>query len=325
MAARAVLSNAALLRHMMGYPDFGEWLFLAGVCSGWRAAYEAAKSRSIQIRRLSTDLKERHFASTTLCALVSTKYSAVLASASRVKLAQEHNLSFAKNNWKLQRFAGRCADIESLELAHSYGMPHSRHVMAGAAESGSISKLQWLHTEQHCDLRAQITCYAARSGSIEMLNWLHEQQCALTYETSVQAAKAGHLNVLKLLHTMGCPINITAAEAAAEIGAIVILQWLDASDIAWRGSEVYAAAAKSGNMKLMHWMTEHEANFDGKTMVAAAKYGHLEICKYLRSIGCDWDKRAGQRIWMQAHITKWLCDHGDTYNFDNGLSSDSDN
>jgi hypothetical protein len=85
-----------------------------------------------------------------------------MASAARLKLAHENNLSFSAKRWKLQRIAGRYADIESLELAHSYGMPYSHHVIAGAAESGDTSKLKWLHIEQHCDIVPQISCYAAR-------------------------------------------------------------------------------------------------------------------------------------------------------------------
>eukprot|EP00953_Heterococcus_sp_UTEX-ZZ885_P024927 13588-Heterococcus_DN1.PRE.3 len=296
MATQAVLNDAAVFRHIIKFVDSGEYLFLAGVCSGWQAAYKAAKARYIVIPYLFMDLQEQCLVLETFCSNVSTKYSAVMASTSRMKLAQQHGLSFFSENWKLQYLAGRFANIQSLELAHSYGMPYSHHVMAGAAESGDVDKLKWLHIEQHCGSVAQITYCAAKSGSIEMMEWLHVQECVFSYKTSTQAAKAGHLHILRFLHSIGCDIDSSASEAAAKLGSLAILQWLDECGITWRESEVFAAAAKSGNMQLIQWMTENHAQFDTRTMAAAAEFGHLDICKHLRSFGCDWNENVMSSI-----------------------------
>jgi hypothetical protein len=159
------------------------------------------------------------------------------------------------------------------------------------------------------------------------MKWLLEQQCDFFFETSTQAAKAGHLHILRFLHTIGCAIDSSASEAAAKLGAVDILQWLDECGITWRKSGVYAAAASSGNMQLILWMAEKQAKFNYRSMAAAAEYGHLEICKHLRSIGCDWNVyvyRASSMRPHNDHVSKWLHDNGCPYSFSNGLSSDSD-
>src|SRR6476646_3676409 len=83
-----------------------------------------------------------------------TLFSAVFASATRVSRTYEYGLSFNEN---AQRTAGRVADVPTLQMAHGLGLTLTRMVLFGAAESASVPKLQWLHTEQGCPLPEDIS------------------------------------------------------------------------------------------------------------------------------------------------------------------------
>jgi hypothetical protein len=90
---------------------------------------------------------------------------------------------------------GRCA-WTTLRLALERGLPASARTIQGAAKSGSLDKVRWLHEVQKSSLPFNIGEWAAKSGDLELLSWLTEHGCKLTVYECAAAAAADHKHVL---------------------------------------------------------------------------------------------------------------------------------
>jgi hypothetical protein len=177
---------------MVGYVGIGHYLYLSEVSRSWVAAYK--KLPLVEIAMLS---EYGEPSKTKYCSSYYTFYSDAFASEPRLRLAQDRGLHLKADNFKLQRMAGRSASIDVLKVAHDLGLPLTAHVMRGAAESGSIDKIQWLHTEHGCPFPADITHFAARVGDVRLLKWLKQQQGVFDKGTSMRAVEYGHQDVLE--------------------------------------------------------------------------------------------------------------------------------
>jgi hypothetical protein len=309
-----VLSNASILRHIIGFVGFGNWLPVAAVNSSWHEAYKATIRRSVYIQELflscDSSSDQYSFSRTNFHAASCTSYSAACESLSRLTMAHQHGLGFQHDDWRFQRIAGRAASIEVLVLAHESGMPYSHQVLMGAVESGNINVLQWLHNEQSCAITSDLSYFAAASGRIKVLDWLLSiPECTFDWKTSLNAARGGHLHVLKHLFANRVAIDMRAGAAAARIGDLDILKWFDEVGINWKHQSVYTAAADCGSVEMMHWFTDNGAVYDAKVMKTAAENGHLNICKHLREQGCGWDTSVTLSA-KTVEVLKWLHENG---------------
>jgi hypothetical protein len=323
-----VLSDASILRHIIGFVDFGYWLPVAAVNSSWHKAYSSS-IKVVKVHQLLRTCDADRFDRSFIFfnrnyGARSTSYSAVCKSLSTLAMAQQHGLIFQLDDWRLQRIAGRTASIEVLVMAHEFGMPYSHQVLVGAAESGNINTLQWLHNEQGCAITSDLSCFAAASGCINVLDWLLIiPEYTFDWKTSLNAARGGHLHVLKYLAAKSVTIDATACAAAARIGALDILQWFDEAGIKWKHRSVYIAAAECGSIEMMHWLTQGGAVYDAQVMKTAAENGHLDICKHLREHGCQWNSQVTLAA-RKFEIIKWLHENGCPWNVDLMLLMNTD-
>jgi hypothetical protein len=170
------LSEAGTLNHVLGFVGSGHWLFCSLVDKLWLQIYQSLQNSSESAANYIA-LYGEHI----------TYSSSAFSSVSRLQLAADCGLLLA-TGLKLQRNAGRYADIETLALAHELGLPYTARVVRGAAVSGSLLKLKYLHLEQDCTLPDNISWPAAESGSIEVLTWLRQQGCHFDAGTCERAA-----------------------------------------------------------------------------------------------------------------------------------------
>ena len=63
-------------------------------------------------------------------------------------------------------------------------------------------------------------------------------------------------------------------------------------------------AAKEGNMDILKWLKENGYNWEPGTCAAAAREGHLEALKWLRENGCEWDRNSMNAV---AQKVIWKC------------------
>jgi hypothetical protein len=295
-----VLSNAGVLQNVLSFVGRGHWCFVAAVNSDWCRAYG----------QLLDDIRSAQPGADQQSSVRETFHSAVFASPSRLRLAQACGLQLDAKDWRLRRSAGLLADIATLAAAQQLGLSLTDAVVRSAAET-SLSKLHWLHTEQHCSLPDDISVHAAKSGSIEMLKWLQQRGCALDARSCEQAAKAGHLHVLMFLRSQGCPWNTKTCDAAASRGDQQMLQWLRKQGCPWKLSSVCDRVAGSGNVQLMRWL-KRGVVFDAVTMRCAAERGQLSMCQYLRAEQCPWSATACEEAAEHSHTDTliWLHENG---------------
>jgi hypothetical protein len=228
-----------------------------------------------------------------------------------VRLA--HDAGFLCAKYNLERCAGKHANISTLEAAHELGLPFSSNLLEGAASSRSLSKLQWLHTEQQCPLPRGITCAAARAGDVEMLRWLLERGCEIDAETTASAARTtNNLPVLNYLHEQGCPWHDNVCGFSGFIGDLEQLRWLHAH-AGTVDSGVVANAAEGGSVHVFEWLQQQQGvEFTEYTMTSAAYNGQLQLCQWLRAQRCPWD---GNATHIAASVgsyetMRWLIENG---------------
>jgi hypothetical protein len=297
------LLHAGLLELILGFVGGNQALYVRPVNSSWMACYD--KTTINQQGRIGWHVH------TSFC----TSYRAVLASASRVRLAHDAGLLFSAK-YSLEHCAGKHANTSTLEAAHKLGLPFSSTLLESAARSRCFSKLQWLYTEQRCLLPKGVTAEAARAGDVEMLRWLQGIGCELTEETSAAAAStANNLEVLKFLHEQGCPWHRDVCESAAYDDDLEQLKWLHAHG-AVIGNNAANTAAEVGAARVLEWLQQQQGvEFTACTMAHAAMFGHVQVCQWLRAQQCPWDSKATgvAASGNYCETLRWLIENGCPY------------
>jgi hypothetical protein len=115
------------------------------------------------------------------CTAGMTLISAAFASAACCSLATDPNVNGAllldDDFWRVQRYGGQFSDLETLQLALARGLAANDRTLQGAAQSGSLSKVQYIHEVRKGPLPKYIGHWAAKGGNLELLAWLTEQGC----------------------------------------------------------------------------------------------------------------------------------------------------
>jgi hypothetical protein len=166
------LRNAGLLHHVLSFGP-GHWLFLALVSTEWREVYLRVPLLRIRLHDvIHADYK------VLVCPPQMTLARAVFASQSCLRLA--HASGFALDVGcasSLQPIVGKYADEEILKMAQELGLVLSNGALDGAAEAGSLPKLQWLYQQPSVSTAypGNLTAHAAKGGSVAVLSWLAGQ------------------------------------------------------------------------------------------------------------------------------------------------------
>jgi Ankyrin repeats (3 copies) len=281
--AASPLENAGILLHVLNILGPGHHLFVLAVSKAWRVIYERVDSVEVD------ELVSGYYNVADKCAVTSktTLYSAVFSSTSRVSLAYECDLMPLSDN--LHHLAGRAADLFTLQFVHELGLPLTDRVLTGAAASGSVPKLQWLHVDQRCRLPTDITEYAARSGSIDAMIWVNEHCSELfSFRTWEGAAICAQVQVLQFLRDVGCETDEYACAAAARSGHVPTLKWLRERGYPW-WEGICVDAAESGSVEMMPYLMQQGCPIDTGVLGAAAQHGHLAVCQLLVAEQCPGD------------------------------------
>jgi hypothetical protein len=264
---RAVLSgnspllDAGILQRVCEFVGPGQHIFVATVSKAFRAACAKVRSHVILGLRYMTHWKVIYSAKMTLT-------RSAFASVSRFKWALDCGLQRFLNGrysegpfgevidnefWRLQRIAGQFSDVETLQAALDAGVPLSPDMICGAAESGSLAKLLWLHTEHNCQLFNDITDHAARGGHVDMLTWLKDNGLDFTDNTFKYGAMGGSVPVLQYLQEQKCPWDHDVSEEAARHGQLAALKWL--LEHGAPEGFLHEAAENGGDMETLEWVT----------------------------------------------------------------------
>jgi hypothetical protein len=219
------------------------------------------------------------------CGAKTTFYSAVVASPATVRLASSCGLEIPYNA-RLRVSAGLHADIQTLAALRELGMPLNGTVVEAVAQSGRLSVLQHLITEQQSRRPLDISYYAARSGNISMLNWLRAEGCEFNHRTCAGAAQGRQLAALQHLRSEGAN---------------------------WDADEIGCEAAMGGSIEVVEWLRQEQGiEFNSTSIMWAADGGQIAMCQHLRSIGCEWTESACAQAVTSCHfdMLRWLRENG---------------
>jgi hypothetical protein len=296
----SALNESGVLQLVLEYAGAGDHMFLAAVCRRWQQLFDAVHNNA----ESGTDSS---------CA---TFISAAFASVSRVRYAHECGLNLALDP-QAQRLVGRCADAAALTAAHALGLELTPNVARGAAQSGSIAKLQ-VFLKQSCKLPRDITQYAASSGSLELLAWLKQTGHSFTITAMRSAASKGHVHVLAFLRTAGCMWDSSATAAAARGDHLPVLQWLRQRGCPYSVDSACAQAALGGSISVMAALVaETPATVTAQRLTAmlqaAGLAGKLKAAQWLLQQGADWPTVLcyGAQPWPRSTV-KWAREQGCT-------------
>jgi hypothetical protein len=308
------LRQAGILQQMLDYVGPGHWYFVSTVSKLRKDLYE--KVASHRTAAYSYENGCFHFF-TCICKM--TLYSSIFASPARVGLAHDGGFHYhEEQDYVVQYQAGVHADQETLVTAHELGLQYSPHVLNGALRSGDLSKVMWLHTEQHCvlDPREGICQYAAISGSITVLDWLKQQ--GVTLDSSDFAAESGHMHVLQYLHAEGCGKGYHVCHWAARNGDLEMLKWAFEHGYPWFVGFT-SDAAESHNIELMAWLIQQPGvQLNAEVMNSAVSVGDMAMCEFLLANQCPWNERTC-RVAVEKReldVLCWLREHGCPYDID---------
>lgn len=175
-----------------------------------------------------------------------------------------------------------------------------------------------------------ISCaVAAVQGSVDCLAYLHQKNfpwdehvcvCAATHghscprgvETCEQAATAGQAECLMFAITRGCTWSKQTVYNVAAHGHIHIFkEFPQLKTRAWFG-EVAGFAAKYGQLDLLKYLYSVQCSWSVHATMFAARYGHMECLRYLHEQQCPWDTSTPRMaaLYGQLHCLRYALENG---------------
>ncbi len=67
-------------------------------------------------------------------------------------------------------------------------------------------------------------------------------------------------------------------------------------------SRRWRAAARGGHLEVLKWVRVNGCDWDAYTCAWAADGGHLEVLEWARANGCDWDARTCTYAVQRGHL-----------------------
>ncbi len=226
---------------------------------------------------------------------------------SREYAAKNGNLYYLK--WEKDNISNDKRIYDITQSSHSNGC-----ICSEASEYGHLEILKWAkknmcHTQELVTLKT-----IARNGHLHILKWAQEDGLLFDDNICFHAAVGGHLEILKWARENGCNWDKNICSAAASRGNLEVLKWARGNGCDWDANtcveavgdydirnkgkhrKIYASdcCKKNGvscdvHLEVLKWARKNGCDWNAKTCVRAAKTGRLKILKWARKNGCDWN------------------------------------
>lgn len=176
-----------------------------------------------------------------------------------------------------------------------------------AVDKGNKNIIRWAIAEGE-KLEPYLFHIAAQSGNIGMIEWLMDLGCPMDAQAMIGAIRGDHFDTLKWLDTNGFPTSKYVLDEMACFGNKTMLSWA-IIDQEWPLDAVACAgAARGGHLEILKWLRSLGCPWDGFTTRAAALGGHKEVYDWVVEHGCEsWSNDAAHAA-MMGHfdMAKWL-------------------
>lgn len=199
-------------------------------------------------------------------------------------------------------------NLEMLKWLKEHNCPHNDNAYSRAVCKNNLEILKWLKDNDYpWDFWA---ChYAVSHGHLEILKWCIINGCPYNKHVLYNAAQYGHLETVKWLINTNIS-NISKFDSgmynhAVFGGQLNIIEWLQTQGYKYNDdSNIYCmAAADGGHITILKWLGATRNSdksicasaasgghlWNNKTCKKASFNGHLNVLKYDRQHGCDWD------------------------------------
>jgi hypothetical protein len=164
--------------------------------------------------------------------------------------------------------------------------------MVAIAEEKRMSESCRLHRRDRDNIVPHKTNYTAAFQSVATLTWAYTSGLHLSADDQTLQRAAGRrasLLVLAVLHELGLAFNeytLAGAVASEREDIVDFLHTQHNCPLAWH---VGLTAAGNGNLSMLRCLRQRGYKFGHFVMCSdAARGGHFEALKYLRSEGCSW-------------------------------------
>ncbi len=192
--------------------------------------------------------------------------------------------------------------------------PLTKKLCKVAASNGWLAALR-VAAEKGGDaaLRPPSVIAAALKNSQEAAaRWLHEHARGPLSSTKIAkaAAQSGRVELVCWVREAGYCLSTETCAAAARSRNIGILHWLRFLDppCPW-GPDTCAALAETGNLEILRWARESGCRWGPATCAAAAYGGSLSVLQWLRAQNppCPWNENVCTNAARKGHldILKW--------------------
>jgi hypothetical protein len=160
-----------------------------------------------------------------------------------------------------------------------------------ASESDAIAQRELLLT--HFYLDSSVPDFCAEENNLQLLQWADQNEYPINPRIVLHCAiKHRNEEMIKFaLKFQHCPANSLRWSKSIEINDTPIIKWkAKIASAPLCDATTYLLAAENGNLELMKYLKENGCEWNrASTCSAAAKGGNLNVLKWLRDQGCSWD------------------------------------
>lgn len=130
---------------------------------------------------------------------------------------------------------------------------------------------------------------SAENGHLDILKCMNSIASLLEPSLYSKGTRAGHLDIVKFLFKKtSVEADALLSDVAAEEGQIEVFKWALKKEFGAGKADTLAAG---GHIEILKYMHELTFGFDPDTCSSAAQNGHLEIIKWWRANGYNWNER----------------------------------
>ncbi len=153
-----------------------------------------------------------------------------------------------------------------------------------------IDNWEWLLENFYVPID-RLCLMATRNGDFDLLCYFCDLDLPLDSEIIVEAARIGRRDIIDWCLTKGINWSLLALRAASSAGQVEIVEWsLDKHPIKHKQvikKNIVEPAVCAGQVGLLRWLADKQIfRFsDPNLAIKAAEHGHLNVLKFLHSIG----------------------------------------
>lgn len=187
---------------------------------------------------------------------------------------------------RAMEFAARSGNLEAVKLLEEIGFQMTAAATQAAAGLESMEILVWL-INNGCPWGKSVCAQATKDGRLNNLIWAREQGAEWGPEVCGIAAKEGHFEILKWAVENGCSWDSTTFRGAAEGGHLDIITWaMERGCPADNDPLICASAASGGNLEILKFLRDKGFQWDSFTVLYGAKRGHFDVIEYCLKERC---------------------------------------